>query len=412
MILSVSQFVSTINETLKAVWDTTGVAIEGEVSGYRVSQGQWVNFDLKDEDALVSCFSVLAKLPFTLEDGMRLRVYGTPRVYQKYGKFSFSVDRVEVVGEGMLRKALALLRTRLESEGLFDVSRKRALLRFPARIALVASPESAAYGDVVRILGERWGGLEIDVYPVMVQGEKAAGMIVAAFDTLRTHGVYDAVVLTRGGGSFEELMTFNDERVVRALFACPFPTLVGIGHERDLTLAEEVADVRGSTPTDCARRLVPDRADVLYEVQTLATRSETAFERMIERGKQLQERLSQSMQRWHERLIQEAVRARTQLDQATDRWFLRLRERLFTWKTLLEAVNPERVLARGYAILLDAETEKPLMRAQSLTVGMRLRIRLQDGSVRATLDGREGTTMDQLSLFYGSKKETQRRRSV
>ena len=403
MILSVSQFVLTMNETFKAVWDTTGVGIEGEVSGYRLSQGQWVNFELKDEEGVVSCFSVYAKLPFALEDGMRVRVYGMPRIYPKYGKFSFVVERVELVGEGAIRKALALLRARLEEEGLFEAGRKRSLPRFPQRIALVASAESAAYGDVLRILGERWGGLKIDVYPVIVQGEKAPGMIMRAFECIRTGDrAYDAVVLTRGGGSFEELLAFNDERVVRAIFACPYPTLVGIGHERDLTLAEEVADVRGSTPTDCARRLVPDREDVTYEAQTLMARMFESLERSVERGTSLVERVSWSMGRWRERLTHQADQAWERVDQSSMRWFDRLQERVRTWEAFFTAVDPSRVLARGYAIILDEKTQKPRMRAHDLTPGEPVVLRLQDGSVRATIEGKGLAPINQLSLFYGS----------
>lgn len=401
MILSVTQFVAYLNETFKAIWDSTEVAIEGEVSGYRVSQGQWVNFDVKDDESLVSCFCVLAKMPMRLEDGMRVRLYGMPRVYPKYGKFSLSVDRVELVGEGALKKALAALRARLEAEGLFDSGRKRSLPRFPQKIALVASTESAAYGDFIRIVSERWGGLEIDAYHVLVQGEKAPGSIVRAFEMIREKGeVYDAVVLTRGGGSFEELMAFNDERVVRALYACPVPTLVGIGHERDLSLAEEVADVRGSTPTDCARRLVPDRRDVLYELASMHEGMMIALERRLETMRYQQTRLQTAIERWNERsrsLLQERAE---RLSRVAELWIRGVREGLERCSLLLEAVNPERVLQRGYALILDPVTGAPLTRVESLKGKAAIQVRLQDGAVHATL----GTSIEQLSLLYGQKE--------
>lgn len=401
MILSVTQFVAYLNETFKAIWDSTEVAIEGEVSGYRVSQGQWVNFDVKDDESLVSCFCVLAKMPMRLEDGMRVRLYGMPRVYPKYGKFSLSVDRVELVGEGALKKALAALRARLEAEGLFDSGRKRSLPRFPQKIALVASTESAAYGDFIRIVSERWGGLEIDAYHVLVQGEKAPASIVRAFEMIREKGgVYDAVVLTRGGGSFEELMAFNDERVVRALYACPVPTLVGIGHERDLSLAEEVADVRGSTPTDCARRLVPDRRDVLYELASMHEGMIIALERRLETMRYQQTRLQTAIERWNERsrsLLQERAE---RLSRVAELWIRGVREGLERCSLLLEAVNPERVLQRGYALILDPVTGAPLTRVESLKGKAAIQVRLQDGAVHATL----GTSIEQLSLLYGQKE--------
>lgn len=401
MIMTVSQFVGYLNETFKAIWDGATVAIEGEVSGFRISQGQWVNFDIKDDEALVSCFAVLAKLPIRLEDGMRVRLYGMPRVYPKYGKFSFSVDRVELIGEGALKKALAALRARLETEGLFDVGRKRELPRFPQRIALVASTESAAYGDFLRIVSERWGGLEIDAYHVLVQGEKAPANIVRALEMIREKGTaYDVVVMTRGGGSFEELMAFNDERVVRALYACPVPTLVGIGHERDLTLAEEVADVRGSTPTDCASRLVPDRRDVLYELASMHEGMVIALERRLESIRHQQTRLELAIERWMERsqsLLQERAE---RFVRGTDLWIRGIQESLRRCALLLDAVNPERVLQRGYALVLDPVTSKPLTSVAKLKGKSAVRLHLQDGSVRATLE----SSVEQLSLLYGQKE--------
>lgn len=405
MIFSVSQYITFLNETFRAIWDTKTVAIEGEITGYRVSQGQWVNFDMKDEEGLISCFTVTAKLPFRLEDGMRVRVCGIPRVYQKYGKLSFSVETLELVGEGALKKALAETRARLQAEGLFAEDRKRKLPRFPQRIALIASVESAAYGDFLRIVGERWGGLLIDVYPVIVQGDKAAPSMVLALDqvTKQSHP-YDAVVVTRGGGSFEELMAFNDERLVRALYACPFPTLVGVGHERDSTLAEEVADVRGSTPTDCARRLVPDRLDVLYEVQMLEEGMMHALMQIVQRGVYLQERLLQSMGRWQERLAREAGQSLERIQRGADAWIATLRERLTAWTMLLQALDPERVLQRGYALVLDEQTQRPIMHAQDLTGRSGVLLRLQDGTVRATLEGAAPLRAQQLPFFYVSKK--------
>lgn len=401
--LTVTQFVAYLNETLKAVWDPTMVAVEGEVAEYKVSQGQWVNFTVKDDQAMISAFLVLARLSVPLQDGMRVRLYGYPRVYPKYGKFSFQAERVELVGEGSLRKALALLHQTLETEGLFDPSRKRLLPRFPRRIALVASRESAAYGDFVRILQERWRGMEIDLYHTPVQGDQAPESLVRAIERANkghTSGrAYDALVMTRGGGALEELMAFNDERVVRAIHASAIPTLVGIGHERDLTFAEEAADVRGSTPTDCARRLVPDREDVLYEI--------AQQERLID------DRLSAWQRAWMERTIHaltiagrwlETVKGQSdylhaQIEQRVDYWLAVWRDRLASTDRLLRSLDPTRVLERGYAIVQDAEG-RICTSVKSLAKNRRIRVRLQDGSVFAyVLDGQDKRSMMQERLL-------------
>ncbi len=372
-ILTVTQFVAYLNDTFKAIWDSNEVAIEGEVSGFRVSQGQWVNFDLKDDDALVSCFMVLGKLRVPLEDGMRVRLFGYPRVYPKYGKFSFNVDRVELVGEGTLRKALAALRAKLEVEGLFDPTRKRTLPRFPSRIALIASRESAAYGDFVRIVHERWRGLEIDLYHVVVQGEKAPDSIMAALQA--AHGEhqkhpYDAVVITRGGGSMEDLMAFNDEQLTRAIYASKIPTLVAIGHERDVSLAEEVADVRGSTPTDCARRLVPDRRDILQEIAMSETSIAETLERMLQEKREI---------------IESALTG-------AGRWLEGFRLRVASLLRLVASFNPEGVLKRGFAIV-TASDGSIISSVKQAKAGLHVGLRLRDGQTGAMIEGKQAKLM-------------------
>lgn len=385
-IFSAAQFIAYINDTFKAIWDPTQVALEGEVSGFRVSQGQWVNFDIKDEEAVVSVFMVLRNLTVPLQDGMRVRLYGYPRLYPKYGKFSFSADRVEIVGEGGLRKALEMLRQKLIAEGLFDPSRKRPLPRFPRRVALIASRESAAYGDFVRILGERWSGLEVDLYHVLVQGKGAPESLVKAV-ALASRGEYDALIMTRGGGSLEELMAFNDERVVRALYACTIPTLVGIGHERDITLAEEVADVRGSTPTDCARLLVPDRRDILLEIATTEESILFQLEAWVQGYITRLERAFVGADRWLQ-----AVRGR--LDMSASRalesahvWQERLMQRVDTMERIIRSADPELILRRGYALVTGAGGQVVVQAAQAKP-GDALSLRFADGKVEAEVKGK------------------------
>lgn len=385
-VFSVSQFIAYLNDTFKAIWDPTQVAIEGEVSGFRVSQGQWVNFDLKDEESLVSVFMVLRNLTVPLQDGMRVRLMGFPRVYPKYGKFSFSAESVELVGEGALRKALAMLREKLAQEGLFDPTRKRSLPRFPNRIALIASRESAAYGDFVRILNERWGGLEVDLYHVVVQGEKAPPDIIAAIEAANRADVpYDAIVLTRGGGSFDELMAFNDERLVRSIYASKIPTLVAIGHERDLTLAEEAADVRGSTPTDCARRLVPDRKDVLYEMATQQERITDTLHGWLDAWGNAAEESLDKAERWLQHVGRLFDLAASRTGDRAERWLQGLNERLVGIGRLVHSFNPQSVVQRGFAILKD-DAGRVCVSVKGLTAGAKISLQMRDGSAETVVE--------------------------
>ncbi len=395
-VLHVSEFIEVVNGILRETLSGEVFAVEGEVSGYRVSQGQWVSFDLKDDKGLLNIFLPVWNLNVPVEDGMRVRVFGMPRIYPKYGKFSISAERIELAGEGALKKALAALHARLEKEGLFDPERKRPLPRFPTRIALVASRESAAYGDFIRIVSERWGGLEIDLYHVLVQGAKAPADIVNAIAHAQ-EGDYDVLVLTRGGGSLEDLMAFNDEQVARAVHGSRIPTLVAIGHERDLTFAEEAADVRGSTPTDCARRLVPDRKDVIYELASTTETIETDFLTRLADQQALIERALTAPGLWlaGRRAELEALEIRTR--EAGERWVAHLSDRLTSALRLLISLDPTRVLARGYAIVKDA-TGKSLTSIRALRPGKETTIVLQDGDAGATIT-RVGTHAVQPKLL-------------
>lgn len=404
-VIQVSEFVEIVNGILRETLSGELFAVEGEVSGFKISQGQWVTFDLKDEKALVSIFMPIRNLNVPVEDGMKVRVFGLPRIYPKFGKFSISAERIELAGEGALRKALALLRLRLEKEGLFEPARKRTLTRFPKRIALVASRESAAYGDFIRIVNERWGGLEIDLYHVLVQGERAPNEIVNAIEDANQRSVgsarddekYDVLVMTRGGGSFEELMAFNDERVVRAIHASRIPTLVAIGHERDLTLAEEAADVRGSTPTDCARRLVPDRRDVTYELATLVQGIDNALAQELQRDQVILERAFATPGMWIAGRKAELEAASSNIVAAVDAWLKDLAGELVNQARLLQSLDPKGVLKRGYAILKD-ERGKSLVSAAKLSVGQEVTIVLHNGEAGAEIT-RTGERIQQPKLL-------------
>lgn len=257
-VFSVSEFVEYVNIAL----GQRRVSVSGEISGYRLNQGKWVFFDLKDTDSTIGCFAASWNLHAALEDGMEVVVHGFPRVYGKSGKFSITVDFVELKGEGALRRAFELTKKTLEHEGLFTPERKRPLPQFPEKIGIIASRESAAYTDFLRIINARMHGLEIFLYHVRVQGEGAVGDIVRAFEWFNERGMQEGIeslALVRGGGSLEDLQAFNSESVARAVFGSRIPVICGVGHERDESLADYAADVRAATPTHAASLIVPDQ---------------------------------------------------------------------------------------------------------------------------------------------------------
>ncbi len=384
--LTVSQFLQGLNAALEEAIFPYGAMIEGEVAEYRVSQDKWIWFLLKDATAVVPCFATVWQLRQPLEDGMKVRVHGVPKVHPKSGKFSVNVDRVEMVGEGALKRAFELLKKKLDTEGLFAPGRKRALPRFPERVGLIASTESAAYTDFLRILGNRWSGLRINSAHVQVQGRDAVRDIVGAFAYFNAHPeLAEVLVLTRGGGAMEDLHAFNSEEVVRAIFSSKIPVVVGVGHERDETLADYVADVRASTPSNAAERLVPDRRDIEREIEGYARLIEGKLEKEIAR---LGHRLFDL-----EHQLQEQIRsARAEFDAVMADLELQLsafegRVRVLAGSVerderLLKSFDPQSVLKRGYAIVRD-RAGRVVRDAASVDTGAAIAVQLAKGTIEA-----------------------------
>lgn len=330
--LTVSDFVALINQTLEYAYPT--VSIVGEVSEFRVSQGKWVSFKLKDADAVVDCFMGIYQLRIPIEDGMKIMIVAAPRVNAKWGKFSLNVRAVKPVGEGSIKKGFELLKAKLEAEGLFAPERKRVLPRVPSHVAVITSTESAAYADFCKIINERWGGMEVEVGHTQVQGEPAADQIIRAikyFNNLEK--LPEVLVIVRGGGSAEDLMTFNDELLAREIAGSRIPTLVGVGHEVDHTLADMVADRRAATPTNAAEILVPDRNELIR----------SAHQQAASLGHQLIQAIDQHSARTKEQLQTAFQRIRERLD---DHF-----ERLAALRLVIAQANPDNILKRGYAVL-------------------------------------------------------------
>ena len=254
--LSVSDFVAVFNQSLELTFPE--VQIIGELSNLRVSKNRWLYFDLKDDSSSLKFFGSVNSLPGPLEDGMMLKVIAKPHLHPQFN-FSLQVNLIEVSGSGSINKAYKLLKKKLQDEGLFDPDRKRTIEKYPENIALVTSRESAAYSDFIKIICDRWPYISIDVYNVQVQGQKAAEQIVNAINSANQNVNHDVMVVIRGGGSKDDLSSFDNEKVVRSLAVSRTPTIVAIGHERDISLSELVADQRASTPSNAVEILVPDR---------------------------------------------------------------------------------------------------------------------------------------------------------
>ena len=310
------------------------VTVEGEVASFKVNQGKWVFFDLKDSDGIstLSCFLPLSRLGAPLTDGLKVRLRARPSLTKK-GRFSLTVQSILPLGEGSIKKSFELLKRKLAAEGLFDPVRKRPLPADLSRLGVISSTAAAGYRDFLKIIDNRWGGLQIFTVNTQVQGLAAVDQIISALSLLNQRTDLDAIVILRGGGSADDLAIFNDELLVRAIAASRLPVVTGIGHEVDETLADLVADLRASTPSNAAERLTPDRQAIHQQLtRTLAYLPE----RILTAIHQTQRDLDQSLRLAHQAITHE-------LDL--------LSQRLSTTQRLLASLNPEQVLRQGYAIL-------------------------------------------------------------
>ena len=363
VILSVSDFVALLNQTLEFAYPN--VTIDGELASYRVSKNKWVYFDLKDELASVKFFGTVYQLPGPLEEGMTLRVKGVPRLHPQYG-FSLTIQSILPVGEGTIRRAAALLQAKLEAEGLFDPLRKRILPDAPIYIGLITSSESAAYADFIKIINARWGGVVIELADVQVQGDASPAQIVQAIDHFNQEAhPPEVLVIIRGGGSAEDLSAFSTEQVTRAVAGSRIPTLVAIGHEIDVSLAEMAADKRASTPSNAAELLVPDRQHVLQNVSSIQNQLTNLITNRI------------TVQR------SEINASALQLNEVLENLLRQKVDRLDQKRKLLEALSPQLALRRGYAIIkMNGTTIRSI---KQLHQGDNVKLTLSDGDISAKI---------------------------
>jgi exodeoxyribonuclease VII large subunit len=417
------------------------VWVEGEISNHRRQASGHHYFTLKDSFSQLLCvlFSndAAALRGLKLADGQRVQAFGMVSVYEPRGQYQMIVRLIQDRGQGTLQAKFEALKQKLAAEGLFDSGRKRPLPRFPRRVGLVTSPTGAAIRDFLKVLHRRHPGIEVLIYPVRVQGRGASTEIAQAirdFGKSYRLGLPDVevIVITRGGGSIEDLWEFNEEIVARAIAASPIPVLSAIGHEIDFTIADFVADLRAPTPSAAAEILAADRTEVIARlrqnvlrltracasrlelltarldtsrqsalfreparkvlelVQTLDRRTEALRQgatRRLERERSLLDQLARRMLgQFPARAIGESrLRCRMLAQQITElvtRELAAQRARLDRAAGVLQALSPQATLTRGYTITMDAEGH-PLTSATGVEAGMLLRTRFQDGEAQS-----------------------------
>lgn len=380
-ILSVSDFYVRVNSLL----GLEEVIVEGEISEVKTAKGYLVYFSINDKESVLPCLLYKNKLDASglpleaLEAGTTIRVRGYPNLYAKSGHFTFLVEKIYLVGEGALRRAFEVLKKKLEEEGLFRKDLKRPIPQYSEKIGLITSRGAAAYTDFIKVMRARWGGVKIYFYPASVQGESAVEEILAAFSYFNTDiSFIDAIVLTRGGGSLEDLAAFNTEAVARAVRASKWPVICAVGHERDESLADFAADLRASTPSNAAELLTPTREEEKNYLQSLQKKVILHIESKIASDKHFFERALSIMERFFQKPKTELLLFQEQVERATTVWLTRMKNDIAQKERLLKSFDPQAVLKRGYSIT-TSEAGKIVTSIKDLSVGDNVKTSLHQG---------------------------------
>ncbi len=345
--------------------------VEGELGNLSRPSSGHLYFTLKDDRAQVRCALFKPKsqwLNFTPREGLRVLARGRLTLYEARGDYQLILDTMEEAGEGALRRAFEQLKAKLQAEGLFDQSRKRPLPPHVRRLGVLTSPSGAAVRDVLSVLRRRFPLVEVDVLPVPVQGDTAAAQIVRMLQAAGRSGRYDALLITRGGGSLEDLWAFNDEALARAIAASPVPVVSAVGHEVDVSLADFAADLRAPTPSVAAELLVPDRADLAAHLRAQARRLHAVHERLLRHAAQRTDRAALRLQSLQPQARLDALRRRhgdalRRLQAAWSQADQRRRAHMRHAAAVLHAARPQRRLS-----LLSERLQSLAPRPQSATV--------------------------------------------
>ena len=391
---TVSEITAQIRALLEQEPLLQGFWVEGELSNVSRASSGHIYFTLKDAGAQLSGVvwrSQAQAMRYLPKSGDKVLAHGRIGVYEQGGRYQFYADAFKPAGHGSLYEEFEQLKARLEAEGLFAPERKRPLPPFPRRIGVVTSPTAAAFRDALNVLSRRYPLVEVLLSPTPVQGDAAPPRIVAALNALNAlsdAATVDVILVVRGGGSLEDLWAFNDERVARAIAASRLPVISGVGHETDFTLADFAADRRAPTPSAAAELATPDLAELRAVLSQCQTRLDRALGGRLGDLREQVAQLVRSLQ--YVSPMARIANSRQRVDDLLSRADVAVAHGLETrcqhvmgLAARLETLNPDAVLARGYAIVRARETGKVISSVTHVTPGLALTLRLQDGEVAA-----------------------------
>ncbi|MGI6278464.1 MAG: exodeoxyribonuclease VII large subunit [Patescibacteria group bacterium] len=386
-VLSVAQFNKLINEIISPLQ----VVVEGELAQINTSSGRWFFATLKDDQASVNLFSPQDRLPNwqVLQEGMRVRVDGWPRLYQKNGRFSLFARSIQPAGKGALKEAYEKLKKELALLGYFDPARKRKPPRFIRKIGLITAPDSRAYSDFVTVLANQPAGIEVNFYPVLVQGDKAIDQIRQALTFFNNHKPleYDLLILTRGGGSLEDLLPFNSRALVEAIYGSRIPVLAAIGHEADDCLVDLVADLRAPTPTAAAEIINQYNKENLLEIDNLSSSLVDSYQEIIFLQKNNLIRLVNSLNLFYQTQFQETALLLSRFANGIGSFLSQIqyqKKALYSLEKLLLSFDHQAILKRGFSLTLNNRA-KIIKSSDQVSLGEEIITRFWQGQITSEI---------------------------
>lgn len=392
--------VSQINRYIKNFLENDSflgnIAVEAEISNFKLHTSGHIYFTLKDERSALNCVMFAgnaASLTFMPESGMKVTARGHISLYEKTGQYQLYVSAMEPAGIGELYMAYEKLKERLEKAGLFDAEYKKPIPDMPGTVAVITSPTGAAVRDIINVSGRRNPNVELVIVPVLVQGENAAADIASAIERVNRWGGADTIIVGRGGGSIEDLWAFNEEIVAKAIFFSEIPVISAVGHETDFTIADFVADMRAPTPSAAAELAVPEGNELSSRVSLLLRRISDRLRSILREDKmRLDRALSSYMLRNMQDMLFENEDYVSELYMRLSRHISNYMEGCaLTYKNCLDNIenrSPLNILKRGYSLTTD-KGGRIIKSVKNVNVNDEIAIRLSDGSISAVVKGEE-----------------------
>jgi len=382
----------TLEESFPSIW------VEGEISNYIHHSSGHRYLVLKDQNATIKLTiwrSVGQSLRFEPENGMKVRAYGSISVYEKGGNYQLNVRKLMSVGVGDLEVAFHQLYEKLSKEGLFDETAKKPIPEYPMKIGIVTSPTGAAIRDMIQISRRRNPLVQLILYPAQVQGDGAERSIIEGIRYFNTRPDIEAIIIGRGGGSLEDLWAFNEEALVRAVYKSGKPIVSAVGHEIDTTLSDLAADLRAPTPSAAAELVIWELADVIELFGQNIARINDAMKQLVESGREsIAEIMKRPVYRRPELLIREKEQQLDNLlrllDNAGKNNLEKKKNLLSLAVSKLESLSPLAILKRGYAVLKDLPSGKPIKSVDNVKIDGQVEVVLTDGKFRAKITGISG----------------------